>query len=120
MRDQDNFFTYKTYRNVLSYGAKNDGSGDSADAIQAAMNDDSRGGNRYKSPMAAQPAHVFIPAGVYTIGKKLDLRKGTIIMGDPQNPPTLKAAAGFSGDILIDGFDSESRRSYEVSVDLTC
>jgi hypothetical protein len=28
-------------------------------------------------------------------------------MGDPQNPPILKAASGFSADVLVDGYDSE-------------
>ena len=104
---QGDFHTYKTWRNVQSYGAKGDGTGDQAGAIQNALNDDSRGGNRYKGPLAAQPAHVFIPSGTYQLGSRLDLRKGTIIMGDPNNPPVLKAAPGFSGDVLVDGYDCE-------------
>ena len=101
-----NYYTFPTYRNVLKYGAKNDGTGDSTGAIQNALNDDGRGGNRYNSGVVtAMPAHVFIPGGTYILKSKLDLRLGTIIMGDPQNPPILKAAAGFSGDILIQGYD---------------
>ncbi|KAF1966841.1 putative exo-beta-1,3-glucanase [Bimuria novae-zelandiae CBS 107.79] len=103
-----NFFTYQTWRNVQSYGARGDGSGDQTEAIQNALNDDSRGGTRYQGPLGAQPAHVFIPSGTYQLGSKLDLRKGTIIMGDPNNPPVLKAAPGFSGDTLIDGHDFAS------------
>ncbi|KAH8601170.1 putative exo-beta-1,3-glucanase [Bisporella sp. PMI_857] len=104
-----NYFTFPTYRNVLSYGAKNDGSGDSSSAIQNALNDDGRGGNRWSSGVVtAMPAHVFIPGGTYILGSQLDLRLGTIIMGDPQNPPILKAAPGFSGNILIKGYDASS------------
>lgn len=29
-------------------------------------------------------------------------------MGDPNNPPVLKAASGFSGDVLVDGYDAAS------------
>ncbi|KAL3428246.1 putative exo-beta-1,3-glucanase [Phlyctema vagabunda] len=102
-----NYYTFPTYRNVLAYGAKNDGSGDSAPAIQKALNDDGRGGNRWSSGVVtAMPAHVFLPGGTYTLNTQLDLRLGTIIMGDPQNPPILKAAAGFSGSTLIRGYDS--------------
>ncbi|MCJ1448547.1 MAG: hypothetical protein MMC23_009064, partial [Stictis urceolatum] len=104
----DNFFNYKTYRNVIAYGTKNDGSGDQTAAIQEAINDDSQGGNRYQISLAAQPARVSIPGGTYTLGSKLDLRKGTIIMRDPQNQPILKAASGFSAESLVDGYDSAS------------
>ncbi|KAK7183131.1 hypothetical protein DPSP01_012154 [Paraphaeosphaeria sporulosa] len=103
------FYNYKTYRNVVKdYGAKGDGTGDQTAAIQNALNDNSQGGNRYQGPLAAQPAHVFIPGGTYQLGSKLDLRKGTIIMGDPNNPPVLKAAPGFSAEVLIDGYDAAS------------
>jgi glucan 1,3-beta-glucosidase len=104
-----NYYTFPTWRNVLEYGAKNDGSGDQTAAIQSALNTDGRGGNRYNSGVVtAEPAHVFLPGGTYTLGSKLDLRIGTIIMGDPQNPPILKAAAGFSENILISGYDCKS------------
>ena len=93
---------------MKDYNAKGDGTGDQTAAIQNAINDDSQGGNRYKGPLAAQPAHVFIPGGTYQLGSKLDLRKGTIIMGDPNNPPVLKAAPGFSAEVLIDGYDFAS------------
>jgi glucan 1,3-beta-glucosidase len=51
---------------------------------------------------------VFIPGGTYQLGSKLDLRKGTIIMGDPNNLPVLKAAPGFSASVLVDGYDAAS------------
>ena len=100
-----NFFTFPTYRNVKTYGAKTDGS-DATPFIQQALNDDGRSGNRWSSGVVtAMPAHVFIPGGTYTLNSKLDLRLGTIIMGDPQNPPILKAGPNFSGDVLISGYD---------------
>jgi len=92
----NNYYTFPVWRNVLDYGAKNDGSGDQTSAIQSALSTDGRDGNRYNSGVVtAQPAHVFLPGGTYTLGSQLDLRLGTIVMGDPQNPPVLKAALAF-------------------------
>lgn len=95
------------YRNVLNspYFAQNDGSGDQSGALQFALNDDGRGGNRYQHGLTTEPAEVFLPSGTYQLRRKLDLRVGTIIVGDPNNPPILKAAADFSDDTVINGFD---------------
>jgi glucan 1,3-beta-glucosidase len=86
-----NYYTYPVYRNVFNYGAKNDGSGDQTAALQQALNDDGRGGNRYQQGLTYEPAELFLPSGIYTIGSKLDLRMGTIIVGDPINPPIIRA-----------------------------
>lgn len=101
-----NYYTYPIYRNVLDWGAKDDGTGDSTAAIQAALNyyDDQTSRWSVGSKMST-PAHVFLPSGTYILGSKLDLRVGTIIMGDPQNLPILKAGPGFSGGVLIQGYD---------------
>ncbi|CZT49770.1 related to exo-beta-1,3-glucanase [Rhynchosporium secalis] len=102
----NNFYTYPVWRNVLDYGAKNDGSSDATPGIQAALNYYNGQTTRWQvgSKMAI-PAHVFLPGGTYLLRSKLDLRVGTIIMGDPQNPPIFKADAGFSGDTLVQGYD---------------
>jgi glucan 1,3-beta-glucosidase len=42
---------------------------------------------------------------VQQICKQLDLRIGTILVGDPLNPPTIKACPGFSGSTVINGRD---------------
>ena len=52
-----------------------------------------------------QPAVVYIPSGVYILSKPLQLYVGTVLMGDPINPPTLKAASGFNGNTMIYGKD---------------
>ena len=88
------------------FGARGDGTGDQTAAIQKALDDNGQGGSRSGGPLSAQPAHVFIPSGTYQLGSKLTLRKGTIVMGDPNNPPILKAAPGFGGAVLVDGLDS--------------
>lgn len=101
-----NYYTYPVWRNVLDYGAKNDGSSDATPGIQAALNYYDGQNTRWSvgSKMAI-PAHVFLPGGTYLLKSKLDLRVGTIIMGDPQNPPILKADPGFSGSVLVQGYD---------------
>jgi len=101
-----NYYTYPVWRNVLDYGAKNDGSVDATPSIQAALNYYDGQTTRWQvgSKMAI-PAHVFLPGGTYLLKSKLDLRVGTIIMGDPQNPPILRADTAFSGNVLVQGYD---------------
>ena len=38
-----------------------------------------------------QPAVVYIPSGSYTLNSPLQLYVGTVLIGDPLNPPVLKA-----------------------------
>jgi len=102
-----NYYDYPTWRNVLDYGARNDGSGDQTAAIQRALDDDGQNGSREHRGVTSRPAHVFLPGGTYTLGSKLKLRIGTIIMGDPQNPPILRASASFQGDTMIQGSDGK-------------
>jgi glucan 1,3-beta-glucosidase len=101
----DGYFTYPVYRNVLHYNAKNDGTGDQSDNLQNAMNTDGRGRNRYQNGLTFEPAEVFLPGGTYQIKKQLDLRMGTIIVGDPNNPPVIKASSDFNGDTVVNGYD---------------
>ncbi|KAF7596872.1 hypothetical protein BBP40_011917 [Aspergillus hancockii] len=96
---------YPVWRNVLNYGARNDGSGDQTSSIQKAINDNGSGGSRESSGVTRYPAEVFLPGGTYQLGSTLQLRVGTIITGDPLNPPVLKAAPTFNGDTLVMGYD---------------
>ncbi len=48
-----------------------------------------------------QPAIVYLPGGTYLLKHALQLYVGTVLVGDPTNPPVLKAASGFSGDHMI-------------------
>jgi glucan 1,3-beta-glucosidase len=48
---------------------------------------------------------VYLPSGVYIISKPIQLYVGTVLMGDPLSPPTIKAASGFNGNTLIYGKD---------------
>lgn len=48
-----------------------------------------------------QPAVVYLPAGTYTLNSAIQLYVGTVLMGDPLNPPTLKASPNFQGNTLV-------------------
>lgn len=78
-------FSYPVYRNVKSYHAVGDGITDDTQALQNAINDDGKGGNRYNNEVTTRPAQVFVPGGTYLLTKQLDLRLNTILVGDPNH-----------------------------------
>lgn len=99
---------YPVYRNVLDYGAQNDGSGDQTAKIQKAIDDDGNGGSRKGQGVTRYPAEVFLPGGVYQLESTLYLTVGTIIVGDPQNPPIIRAGTNFDGQFLVMGYDKQA------------
>jgi glucan 1,3-beta-glucosidase len=48
-----------------------------------------------------QPAIVYLPSGTYLLKSCLQFFVGTVLVGDPTNPPVLKAAPGFPDDHMI-------------------
>ncbi|RAH81385.1 exo-beta-1,3-glucanase [Aspergillus japonicus CBS 114.51] len=96
---------YKVFRNVVEdYGADNTGGRDAALAIQAAIHaGPSDGPDRASHSMGTtgQPAIVYLPSGTYLLESSLQLFVGTVLIGDPTNPPVLKAAANFPDDHII-------------------
>lgn len=94
------------FRNVLDYGVTNDGTGDQSGSLQDAMNSDGNGGSRYKNGLTTRPAEVYLPGGTYQVSKVWDLRVGTIIVGDPNDPPVIKASADFDGNAVVNGYDT--------------
>lgn len=100
-------FTYQVYRNVKAsaFGARGDGSSDDSGALQNAIDFDGQDGDRSDSgenTLSTRPAEVFIPGGTYVISRALHLPLNTIVVGDPNNLPVIKAASSFSGSSLID------------------
>ncbi|KAI5926488.1 beta-1,3-glucanase [Camillea tinctor] len=95
--DLDGDYTYPVYMTVNA--------GDGA-SIQNAINDAGNGASRHSQWLASQPRVVYLPPGTYEVSQTIRMNTDTILMGDATNPPTIKAAAGFSGDqILITGQD---------------
>jgi hypothetical protein len=99
---------YPVYRNVMDYSVVNDGTGDQAPKLQKAIDDDGVGGSRKGQGVTRYPAQVYLPGGEYRLESTLNLTVGTIIVGNPLNPPVIKAARGFRGDYLVMGYDSHN------------
>lgn len=99
---------YPVYRNVMDYSVVNDGSGDQTTKLQHAIDDDNNGGTRKGQGVTRYPAEVYLPGGTYTLGSTLSLTVGTIIVGNPSNPPIIKASPNFRGQYLIMGFDEHA------------
>lgn len=76
-------------------------------ALQNAINDDpnSQTHNRYQNEVSTRPALVFVPGGTYLIKRTLDMRLNTILVGDPNDRPVIKASPDFQGEVLIQGHD---------------
>lgn len=95
---------WPVFRNVKTmFGAKGDGTTDDSDALQNAINagNSYAGRNTNSLGTTGQPAVVYLPKGVYVLDKPVQFFVGMILMGDPINPPTIKAASNFSGDYMI-------------------
>lgn len=96
---------YPVYRNVLTYGVKNDGSANQTAALQNVIDTDGQGDTRHGHGTTYEPAEVYLPPGIYTLGGTLNLRLGTVVTGDPSNPAIIKASSDFLGDTLVNGQD---------------
>ncbi|PMD48188.1 glycoside hydrolase family 55 protein [Hyaloscypha variabilis F] len=109
--------SWPVFRNVkTNYGAAGDGTTDDSGAIQNAILAGIDGITRDQNKLGTtgQPAVVYIPSGVYVLSKPLQLYVGTVLMGDPLNPPTFKAAAGFNGNTMIYGKDPNQQSATTV------
>ncbi|RFU74599.1 glycoside hydrolase family 55 [Trichoderma arundinaceum] len=104
--DLDGNFGYQVYQTVNP--------GDGA-ALQRAITSDG-GGSRHPQWFASQPRVVYIPPGTYVLSQTLRFNTDTVLMGDPTNPPIIKAAAGFSGEqTLVNGQDPDTQEKGELS-----
>ncbi|KAI1107370.1 glycoside hydrolase family 55 protein [Jackrogersella minutella] len=95
---------WPVFRNVKTmFGAKGDGVTDDSEALQNAINAGNSYAQRNTNSLGTtgQPAVVYLPKGVYMIAEPIQFFVGMILMGDPINPPTIKAAGNFSGDFMI-------------------
>lgn len=93
--------SYVIFRDVTEYGADSTGKTDSTDAINKAISDGGRCGYGCDSS-TIYPAIVYFPAGTYLVSSPLQMYYYTQMIGDAIDPPTIKAASGFSGIAVID------------------
>ncbi|KAF7372867.1 Glucan 1,3-beta-glucosidase [Mycena sanguinolenta] len=92
---------YKVFRNVKNdYHAVGDGIADDTDAINNAISEGNRCGERCNSSTIT-PAIVFFPPGTYRVTKPIIPFYFTSLVGDYNQKPTLVADAGFVGTAVI-------------------
>lgn len=93
------------FRNVKSsqFGAQGNGANDDTAAIQNAINlgNSNAQRNQFKLGTTGQPAVVYLPSGTYMISSPLQIYLDTVFIGNPLNPPVIKATSGFSGSTMI-------------------
>ncbi|KAF2642104.1 beta-1,3-glucanase [Massarina eburnea CBS 473.64] len=92
---------YKVFRNVKDYGATGDGATDDTAAINKAISEGNRCGEKCDSTTTS-PALVYFPPGTYMVSEPIVQYYYTSFIGDAVQIPTLKATAGFQGMGLID------------------
>ncbi|KAF2678079.1 glycoside hydrolase family 55 protein [Lentithecium fluviatile CBS 122367] len=92
---------YKVFRNVADYGAKGDGTTDDTAAINSAISEGNRCGEKCDSSTTT-PAMVYFPPGTYLVSKPIIQYYYTQFIGDAKQMPTLKASASFEGMGVID------------------
>ncbi|KAF2972638.1 hypothetical protein GQX73_g912 [Xylaria multiplex] len=95
--------TYKVYRNVKDYGAKGDGKTDDTIAIQSAIGNGGRCAPGTCASTSTTNAVVYFPAGTYLVSSSIVSYYATILVGNPNSLPILKATATFNGFGVIDG-----------------
>ena len=100
--------TYQVFRNVKSFGAKGDGVTDDTAAIQKAMSAGNRCAPGSCASSTNKVAVVYFPAGTYVISSSIVMYYQTIMLGNPNSLPTLRATPAFSGFGLIDGDQYQS------------
>ncbi|KAI0394941.1 glycoside hydrolase family 55 protein [Xylariaceae sp. FL0594] len=94
---------YKVYRNVKEYGAKGDGVTDDTDAINRAIRDGNRCAPGSCASSSTTNAVVYFPSGTYLVSSSVVSYYATILLGNPNSPPILKAKPTFSDLGIIDG-----------------
>ena len=48
-----------------------------------------------------QPVVIYLPSGTYLLDSPVQFYMGMVLIGDPINPPTIKASASFGGSTMI-------------------
>ena len=93
-----NGHNWTVFRNVKDFGAKGDGVTDDYLAFQAAVQYGNETADRrsHSFGTTGQPAVLYIPSGTYMLSFPIQSFVDTVIMGDPIDPPVLRATENFS------------------------
>ncbi|PRP77587.1 hypothetical protein PROFUN_00448 [Planoprotostelium fungivorum] len=92
--------TYQVFRNVMDYGAKGDGVADDTEPIRRAIADGRCGPNCDSS--TTRYAVIYFPSGVYRVRSTIPLYFMTLMVGDANDVPTIRASPDFIGDRIIE------------------
>ncbi|KAH8803084.1 putative exo-beta-1,3-glucanase [Xylogone sp. PMI_703] len=97
--------SWQVYRNVKTsqFGAAGNGVADDTNALQNAINLGNSNADRSQNRLGTtgQPAVVYLPSGTYMISRPLQLYVDTVFMGNPINPPVIKATSNFAGSTML-------------------
>jgi hypothetical protein len=92
---------YKVWRDVTKYGAKGNDKDDDLRAIQRAIFDGNRCGEKCNAT-SIKGAVIYFPPGKYRISRPLIQYYYTSFIGDPHHRPVIKPTLEFKGIALID------------------
>ncbi|RFU33704.1 hypothetical protein B7463_g2616, partial [Scytalidium lignicola] len=97
--------SWQVYRDVRSsqFGAAGNGVQDDTTAIQNAILLGNANADRSQNRLGTtgQPAVVYLPSGTYMISRPLQIYIDTVFIGNPLNPPVIKATSNFAGSTMI-------------------
>lgn len=95
---------YQVFRNVKDFGAKGDGVTDDTVAINQAISSGGRCEPGACASSTTTPAVVYFPAGTYMVRGSIIDYYYTMLIGNPNCLPTIKASLDFHGGLgVIDG-----------------
>ncbi|KAH9887450.1 putative Exo-beta-1,3-glucanae [Xylariomycetidae sp. FL2044] len=94
---------YQVFRNVKDFGAQGDGRTDDTKAIQAAISSGDRCGPGSCNSSTTTPATVYFPSGTYLVSDSIVNYYYTMLVGNPNCMPIIKASSNFTSRFLLDG-----------------
>ncbi|KAI0480733.1 putative Exo-beta-1,3-glucanae [Xylariaceae sp. FL0804] len=103
-----NASSYQVFRNVKDFGAKGDGDNDDTQAIQQALASGERCAPSSCNSSSTTPAVVYFPCGTYLVTDSIIDYYNTMIIGNPECMPTIKASSNFTARWVIDGNQYQS------------